>query len=285
MQNGVPTYSGLLSTQRSPGKPQTCCGPTEPLAARRAVPPLRPSWSRSPRHLPARRLLPKHGHRPARSAQARGARQPHLLAVGRPAAAGGAGVAAAAGEDHRGRGARGKGGPRRSGNSLLPVRAGGGCGRGLARGSRPKSAARRARPATLEQLRGPPPCVPWTGVRARCRRQRTSSAAASPPPAASTTAPRARRPGAGKRPCTALCRAQPSRASRPPARSLARRPRPAPPASAPALGLPGWGGNRDCAAPPSRAMVGSGAPRAAHSWEQPPQALWRCFARASRPTW
>lgn len=66
----------------------------------------------------------------------------------------------------------------------------------------------------------------------------------------------------------------------------ARRPAaPAPPVSAPALGLPGWGGNRGCAAPPSRAMVGSGAPRAAHSWEQPPQALWRGVAAASRPTW
>lgn len=60
----------------------------------------------------------------------------------------------------------------------------------------------------------------------------------------------------------------------PPARRLACSPAaPAPPASAPARGLPGWGGNPDCAAPPSRAMVGSGAPRAAHSWEQPPQAL------------
>lgn len=196
----------LLSTQRSPGKPQTCCGPPEPLAARPPVPPLRPSPSRSPGHLPARRLPPKRGHRPARSAQAWVARQPHLLAVGRPAAAGGAGVAAAAGEDHLGSGELRQRGPRRSGNSLSRPSgpAEGGCGRGLARGSRPKSAAaRRARPATLEQLRGPPPCVPWTGVRARCRRQRTSSAAASPPPAASTTAPRARRPGAGKRPRTA----------------------------------------------------------------------------------
>lgn len=205
MQSTPPTYPQLLCTQRSPGKPQTCCGPPEPLAARPPVPPHRRSPSGSPGHLPARRLLPKPGHRPARSAQARGARQPHLLAVGRPAAAGGAGVAAAAGEDHLGRGELKQRGPRRSGNSLSrrSGTAEGGCGRGLARGSRPKSAARRARPATLEQLRGPPPCVPWTGVRARSRRQRTSSAAASPPPAASTTAPRARRPGAGKRPRTA----------------------------------------------------------------------------------
>jgi hypothetical protein len=193
VHKGLQETPKLVAGRRSPW-PRAC--PSHLSASPRPGP---------PGHLSARRLLPKPGHRPARSAQAWGARQPHLLAVGRPAAAGSAGVAAAAGEDHLGRGELRQPGPRRSGNSLsrLSGQAEGGCGRGLARGSRPKSAARRARPATLEQLRGPPPCVPWTGVRARCRRQRTSSAAASPPPAASTTAPRARRPGAGKQPRTA----------------------------------------------------------------------------------
>lgn len=79
-------------------------------------------------------------------------------------------------------------------------------------------------------------------------------------------------------------RAPPSAAPSPPA-PPARPAAPARTASAPALGLPGWGGNPGCAAPPSRAMVGSGAPRAAHSWEQPPQALRRGVATASRPTW
>lgn len=128
---------------------------------------------------------------------------PHLLAVGRPAVAAAPGVAAAAGEDHRDGRARGSlaGRGRRAGAGVArgaaaapgtPFRraaaAGGGCssGRRLLLRPRPpdspKSAARRRE--RLGQLGGPPPRVPWTGVRAGSwrrsglsRRQRRSSAA------------------------------------------------------------------------------------------------------------